>query len=102
MRLTYKAEARVELWEAALYYERRETGLGTAFLDEVGRALNDLLLDPLRWRKSSGQFRRCLLKRFPYAIIYTVENDQVSLFAFAHLHRRPGYWRSRDRPPPPG
>jgi plasmid stabilization system protein ParE len=98
MGVTYKAEARLELVEAARYYEASRPGLGRAFLGEVEMALEDLLKQPLRWRKIGGRFRRCLVRRFPYGIIYTTEGHDVLIFAFMHLHRKPGYWKSRDWP----
>ena len=41
--------------------------------------------------------RRCRLSRFPYGLIYTIDNGDVLLLAVAHLHRRPDYWRDRLR-----
>ncbi len=39
--------------------------------------------------------RRCRLSRFPYGLIYTIDNGDVLELAVAHLHRRPDYWRER-------
>jgi len=39
--------------------------------------------------------RRVLLKRFPYSIVYIELEAQVRVLAFAHLRRKPGYWKSR-------
>jgi toxin ParE1/3/4 len=33
--------------------------------------------------------------RFPYALIYAVEERRVFVVAVAHFRRRPGYWRDR-------
>ena len=44
-----------------------------------------------------GRFRRCLVHRFPYGVIYAVEDDVVYVAAVMHLKRKPGYWESRDR-----
>ena len=42
-----------------------------------------------------GTFRRKLLRRFPFQLIYEVTAEEVLLVAVAHLRRRPGYWRDR-------
>lgn len=34
-----------------------------------------------------------LVDRFPYAVLYRAEAEQILLVAVIHLHRRPGYWR---------
>lgn len=39
--------------------------------------------------------RRRILRRFPYSILYTLDNDVVLVIAVAHQRRRPGYWRRR-------
>lgn len=39
--------------------------------------------------------RRSLLARFPYGLIYTVEEQSVIVIAVAHLHREPRYWMDR-------
>jgi toxin ParE1/3/4 len=42
-----------------------------------------------------GRFRRCLVHRFPYGIIYAVEDDTIYVAAIMHLRRQPGYWERR-------
>ena len=39
--------------------------------------------------------RRCLVRRFPYGIIYGIEEDTIVVVSFAHLHRKPFYWIER-------
>lgn len=40
MQYRFTSAALTELTQATLYYEQRENGLGTAFLDEVDATLN--------------------------------------------------------------
>ncbi|MBM3462310.1 MAG: hypothetical protein FJX76_09435 [Armatimonadetes bacterium] len=35
------------------------------------------------------------VKRFPYSLLHSVENDGVVIVAVAHHRRRPGYWSAR-------
>jgi toxin ParE1/3/4 len=42
--------------------------------------------------------RRVLVKRFPYSIVFIDYKDDLWVVAFAHHHRRPGYWRERLKP----
>jgi toxin ParE1/3/4 len=41
--------------------------------------------------------RRCLLHRFPFGIIYHIdeENNHLFILAVMNLHRDPGYWTDR-------
>jgi mRNA-degrading endonuclease RelE of RelBE toxin-antitoxin system len=41
------------------------------------------------------EIRRCLLSRFPYGIIYGIDDNTVIVIAVAHLHREPNYWMDR-------
>lgn len=43
----------------------------------------------------SGALRRFLLRRFPYYLLYRVEEDWILVLAVGHHSRRPGYWRDR-------
>lgn len=95
MALIYDPEARAELINAAAYYEECRRGLGKAFLSAVEACIDRLSRAPLRWRKIGGRFRRCLVRQFPYGIIYAVEGEDVFVAAIMHLRRKPGYWRAR-------
>lgn len=43
----FTSAALTELSEATLYYEQRENGLGTAFLDEIEATLERILQHPV-------------------------------------------------------
>ncbi len=83
--------------EAARYYEARRLGLGKSFLDQVEIAEKQILEAPERFSPIGGRFRRFRLRRFPYGIVYAVEEDGIFVAAVMHLRRRPGYWEGRAR-----
>ncbi|MDI6793871.1 MAG: type II toxin-antitoxin system RelE/ParE family toxin [bacterium] len=93
--LIYDPQAKVEIREAAEYYEDCRENLGQDFLRAVEVATHSISLNPLRWRKISGQFRLCLVERFPYGVIYSVEKGKIFIAAVMHLKRKPGYWKKR-------
>ncbi|MBM4024158.1 MAG: type II toxin-antitoxin system RelE/ParE family toxin [Planctomycetes bacterium] len=88
-------EAEVELWEAVTFYENRCAGLGLDFEREIKAAVELIQQSPDRWPIRKDGTRRCLLRRFPYLVVYVHHNDQVWVIAFAHCSRRPGYWSGR-------
>jgi hypothetical protein len=53
-------------------------------------SINNESLFPL-----NNGIRRCLVKRFPYGILYGIDVDKIFVVAIMHLHRKPGYWLSR-------
>jgi plasmid stabilization system protein ParE len=87
--------AETELDEAVHWYGAQAPGLGDAFLIEVLSAAERIVRFPEAWHPLSEGVRRCRLGRFPYGLIYIVDNDDILVLAVAHLHRRPDYWRDR-------
>jgi plasmid stabilization system protein ParE len=89
--------AKLEIRQAALCYEDCRDGLGLEFLDAVESAFEQIQRHPRVWRILKGRFRRYLLQRFPYGLIYAVEGETIFVAAVMHLKRKPGYWVSRGK-----
>ncbi|MBI4027278.1 MAG: type II toxin-antitoxin system RelE/ParE family toxin [Verrucomicrobia bacterium] len=87
--------AKAELREAASYYERCRDDLGGEFLDAIELAFAQIRRHPTLWRLVKGRFRRYLVHRFPYAVIYAVEGDTLFVAAIMHNKRKPDYWIER-------
>ena len=82
--------------EAALFYETTASArLGTDFLDDVQRVIDRLRKYPQSGESIALDLRRTLLHRFPFSLIYTLEENAIVIIAVAHHGRRPGYWQSR-------
>jgi toxin ParE1/3/4 len=99
MRWEFHPEALAEYEEAARYYAECQEGLELRFIQSVEAAIGRIVEAPDRWAILSDDVRRCLTKVFPYAVLYTIENDFVLIIAVMHCHREPGYWRRRTRAP---
>ena len=93
--IAFHTDAAEEMRAAAAYYEAREQGLGEQFLDEVEEGLQRIQQFPRLWPLYEGEYRRYLLKRFPFGLMYRIDPEQIFIMAVAHLHRRPGYRKSR-------
>jgi len=70
--------------------------LGDDFLDEFERTLRRIVAEPQRWRPIRGDNGKLNFHRFPYAIVYNLRADAISIKAVMHLHRCPFYWRDRQ------
>ena len=84
-----------ELVEAAKFYEDKSPGLGFDFLTELGHAITRLTQHPYAGTALSGGVRRRLLRRFPYGLLYRLDDEEIVIVAVMHLRRRPGYWLQR-------
>lgn len=98
MRYSFHPEAQEELRLAINYYEVRETTLGYQFAIEVYAAIERTAAHPEIWPVIEGGVRRCLVRRFPYGIVYHHDegNDELFILAVMHLHREPHYWTHRN------
>jgi len=81
--------------EAALFYEAASRQLGSDFLDDVQRTVDRLRKFPQAGEAISSDLRRTSLHRFPFSLVYTIEDNVIVVIAVAHQGRRPGYWQSR-------
>lgn len=66
-------EARIEFRETAIYYSEKSSSLAKAFCTEVENAIEKIVENPDLYRVIDEDVRRCLTRRFPYAILYTIE-----------------------------
>ena len=95
MNFSFHPEAEEEFNKAIDYYEDIEPGLGYDFALEVYSAIQLSVEFPKAWVVLEDEVRRCLVRRFPYAILYSAEENGVFILAVMNLHREPGYWKCR-------
>lgn len=95
MNFAFHPEAEAEFLEAIAYYEERAPGLGLDFSAEVRAGIQRILAFPHAWQVLEGEIRRALVHRFPYGVLYAVEEGRIWIVAVMNLHRQPVYWRER-------
>ena len=93
----FLSPAEEEMTETALFYEAASSRLGNDFLDDIQQVIDRVRDFPQIGELIDSDFRRSLLYRFPFSIIYTVEENVIVVIAVVHHGRRPGYWKSRVR-----
>lgn len=95
MKVRFLSPANSELGEAVEYYDHQLPGLGYRFFQEIESAIERILLFPDGWNKIGKRTRRCMLKNFSYALLYTSEKEEILILAVAHLHREPTHYKER-------
>jgi len=88
--------ARQELISGIEYYNKKENNLGYRLLLDFEEAIIRILDNPRAWQSLSKNTRRCLLKNYPYGIIYQI-GDCIQIVAFMNLKRKPDYWKEMER-----
>jgi len=95
MTFSFHAEADEEFREAIGYYETCQRCLGEEFYLEVHSTIDRILSFPQTWPVLEGEVRRCLVHRFPYGVLYSVEPEGIFILAVMHMRRDPDSWRFR-------
>ena len=95
MTFLFHPEAEEEFLAAIDYYEDREVGLGYDFSAEVFAAIQNIVNYPDAWPVIEEDVRRCLVNRFPFSVLYSIEQSGIFILAVMHLRRHPDYWRHR-------
>ncbi|NLF30144.1 MAG: type II toxin-antitoxin system RelE/ParE family toxin [Planctomycetes bacterium] len=88
-------EAEEELAAAFAWYEERVPGLGAAFLLAVEAVIESIGRNPMRHALVYKSVRQALTRRFPYKVLYLVEESRVIVLAVFHARRNPRRWRER-------
>jgi plasmid stabilization system protein ParE len=93
--IRFLEEAAEELKAAANYYDAQAPDLGRDLVREIQRLAERIAANPYIGSEIRPNLRRRALRRFPFYILYTVEEESVLIVAVAHHRRAPGYWRGR-------
>lgn len=88
-------EARDEFAAGVSFYDSEYPGLGQEFAVEVRQLCRMIADSPAAGIELRPGVRRRILRRFPYSILYTLDNIGVLVIAVAHQSRKPGYWTRR-------
>jgi plasmid stabilization system protein ParE len=85
--------------EAADWYERRQAGLGAAFVEEIIQVWDELANNPTLGcrRHPTKNIHWRYPDRFPYRVIYEINEAQRSVKVAAVLHaaRHARHWQRR-------
>ena len=101
----YLEAAEDELLNEIGYLELRIPGLGRRFFGEVRRVEALISQFPESAPELLPGIRKQILRKFPFAPIYSIENEGLFVLAVAHHSRQPRYWvprasQAKDEPKP--
>ncbi|TCD29738.1 type II toxin-antitoxin system RelE/ParE family toxin [Pedobacter psychrodurus] len=71
------------------WYEEQKVGLGDLFLAELSRCYSKLEKNPLFYQKLKKNYRHLVLNKFPYVLIFEVNENEIIIFAVFHTAKNP-------------
>ncbi|MCP5061249.1 MAG: type II toxin-antitoxin system RelE/ParE family toxin [Ignavibacteriae bacterium] len=77
MNISYTDRAKDDVEIAFSWYENQKSGLGFDFLNSIEVSLNNISKFPKLYNNCYKNFRRSLIKKFPFAIFYTIEDSEI-------------------------
>lgn len=88
-------EAEQDIDEAYSYYERQRIGLGEDFLTCVNACIQAICRTPEMHQRVYRDYRRGLVRRFPFAVFYEHADNKVIVYCVFHTSRDPKIWQQR-------
>lgn len=89
MNLRYTDRAKDDVDVAFLWYERQKNGLGFDFLDCIENGIKSIIENPQIYQKHYLTFRRCIIRRFPFSIFYSIEANEIVVHSVFDNRRDP-------------
>ena len=93
--LIFHPDVVLEVKASYRWYQEQASGLGEDFVHELEDAYQAIEELPETWPKFHKGFRRFLLSKFPFSVIYSSEQKLPYIVAVMHNSRKPGYWVER-------
>lgn len=98
-KVVVRPEVENDIAEACVWYDSKEAGLGASFVAEVLHVFDELSINPFlnSRRHRSKNVRWRYPERFPYRVVYELQENQntVVIAAVLHAARHDRHWQKR-------
>ncbi len=95
MKYVFHPEALTEYAQAVQYYLEQNNKTAQVFIEAIEETIYRIRETPTRYPTVDEEIRRCMTKKFPYGILYSIKQDSILILAIMHCSRKPGYWKNR-------
>ena len=89
------APAEWDFTEALSWYAERSPRAAEGFQSQFEHALEKISSQPVTFPLVDEIHRFYLMDRYPYQVIYRLQDDWITVVAVAHAKREPRYWKDR-------
>ena len=93
--ITFTSEAEDDSYQGYAWYESRRIGLGREFITAVDACLQLISRNPKLYQTIYKDYRRAVVRRFPFSIIYEETDSEVTIYAIFGSRQKPNKWRER-------
>ena len=82
-------EAEDDILNAYKWYEQQRAGLGAEFIAAPENSFSSIQSGPDIYGFRKKNIRGCLLKRFPYLVLFFIDDSSIRIISVFHTHRKP-------------
>jgi len=93
--IIFTQAARAKLIDAQDWYEGEVAGLGRRFRQAIDAVIERMSDNPRQFPTVFKNVRRAPLRRFPYSILFVIEDEALTVIACFHPSRDPSHWQKR-------
>ena len=93
--VVWSPAAKAEFYAAEKWYADISTELAERFAQAVDDGLETIAQYPFRFPVVHKGKRRAFVRRFPYSLVYLVEDARIVMIACFHGKRNPRHWQGR-------
>ena len=95
MKIKILKSAKNDLREGYYFYESQQAGLGTYFLETLSSDIESLKLFAGIHSIHFEKYYRLLSKRFPFAVYYQLNKNEIRIYAVVDCRRNPAWIRNK-------
>jgi toxin ParE1/3/4 len=77
------------------YYFDQNPKLAGEFFHHINTGLGNIKKSPFTFREVYKGIRKFIVKKFPFVIYFTVDNQTIKIIAIFHTSRNPQIWTGR-------
>jgi plasmid stabilization system protein ParE len=93
--LLVSQEARLDIFDAFLWYENQRDNLGFEFEKSLDEGFQKILMNPQAIQRHYDSVHIHFIDRFPYGIHYLINDNTIRVFGVFHTSRGPNKWTAR-------
>jgi plasmid stabilization system protein ParE len=95
IRVAFESAARADVRAAMTHYGAISPHLAARFASELDDTVRRIRTMPQAMPPAGAGLRRCLLRHFPYSVIYRTSFDPLRVLAVMHHRQSPERWQGR-------
>lgn len=90
-------EAEEDIANAWDWYYKIQPSLAEQFLLTVEFSFEKIKSSPYLFAKKHKNIRSASIKKFPFAVLYIVNGNDIEIFSVFHHKRNPKIWKQRKK-----